>query len=337
MQNTAYTSSSGQLRSTAIPAFKLIEPQLHQVTDLIDRQLCFSEKAQSLKPLLAHIKNRHGKLLRPGLLLLSAAACGPITDQHLRAAAVLEMIHTATLLHDDVIDQGQQRRGQPTVNHLWGNPSAVLLGDFLLGKVFQMCAELSDSAARTIADMAVQLCEGELRQISQIRNWDLTEQQYIDIITDKSAALLGTCCQMGAALADAPSEKVQALSRFGLYAGIAFQIADDLLDLIGDERVAGKSLQRDAEDCKPTLPLIHLMQNIKPADRPDLLAALDHDRPQRTAVLLRLLRRYHSLDYARLRAAEYVRKAEDALGPLPPTAAKDALIATAHFMADRSA
>jgi len=163
------------------------------------------------------------------------------------------MIHSATLLHDDVIDDGQRRRGAPTINSLCGNESAVLLGDFVLSRVFKMAAGFEPAVATVIAQTAVRVCEGELRQVIQKRNWQLDEAAYIDIITEKSAAFFSGCCRIGAMLAHAPDDAAEALSRYGLYAGIAFQITDDVLDITGDEEQMGKGARNDFETSKLTL------------------------------------------------------------------------------------
>jgi len=302
---------------------------LGQVGELIDKQLTVPAKAGDIKPLLECVSTRSGKMLRPGLVLLAGGCCGKITDEHIRVAAIVEMIHNATLLHDDVIDEGQKRRGLPTANSLWGNESAVLLGDFLLSRAFKMCAELEPQVARVIAATAIRVCEGELRQVSQRQNWQLGESEYIDIITEKSAALFSGCCYLGGLLARASKAQVQSLADFGLNAGIAFQITDDLLDIIGDENKTGKTLGSDVSKHKLTLAVIHL------------LGAVDDPAPIRQSLssigvgLAEMLSRYGSLEYARGRAQEFVDRAVGALASLKESDAKGALIETAKFMAGR--
>ncbi len=329
MQRPTYTDAGGNIPLSGIPAFGLIDCQLGRVRELIDKQLTVPTKAGDIKPLLEYVSTRSGKMLRPGLVLLAGGCCGKITDEHIRVAAIVEMIHNATLLHDDVIDEGQKRRGLPTANSLWGNESAVLLGDFLLSRAFKMCAELEPQVARVIAATAIRVCEGELRQVSQRRNWQLSESEYIDIITEKSAALFSGCCYLGGLLARESKAQVQSLAVFGLNAGIAFQITDDLLDIIGDENKTGKTLGSDVSKRKLTLAVIHL------------LGAVDDPAPIRQSLssigagLAEMLSRYGSLEYARGRAQEFVDRAVGALAGLKESDAKGALIETAKFMAGR--
>ena len=231
MQLPAHTELSGGFPHSPVPAFGFISDELNQVKELINEQLAGWAEEGIVSRLVEHLKGGGGKMLRPGLVLLAGGGCGKITDEHIRIAAIVEMIHNATLLHDDVIDEGQKRRGESTVNSLWGNESAVLLGDFLLSRVFRMCADLESRLQKIIADAAARICKGELRQISQRQNWQLSEPEYIEIITAKSAAFFGCCCELGGLLAGASEAQAQSLICFGQNAGIAFQITDDLLDI----------------------------------------------------------------------------------------------------------
>ena len=275
-------------------------------------------------------------MLRPGLVLLAGACFGPLTERHIEIAAVMEMIHGATLLHDDVLDNGQTRRGMATVNRIWGNEPAVLLGDFVLSQVFRVVADLDPPASRIIADTAIRVCQGELRQVVRKQDWELREEEYIGIISDKSAAFFSGCCRIGALLAEAPKEQVEALARYGLLAGIAFQMTDDLLDITGDESQTGKTTQSDVAALKLTLPLIHLLQSVDASGRGEVHAMLSNPGSF-DGRLGAMLRRHGSLDYARRRAGEYVRQAGDALCSVPPGPAKDALNQTAEFLVHRTA
>ena len=212
MQSPTHTDISASTPDGKVPAFRLIAEQLSRVRELIKQQLSASAKPGDIGGLLKHISSRSGKMIRPGLVLLAGRCCGKITDTHIRVAAVIEMIHNATLLHDDVIDEGKKRRGLPTINSLWGNESAVLLGDFMLSRVFKMCAELESQVANVIAAAAVRLCEGELRQVVQKHNWQLSETEYIDVITEKSAVLFSSSCLLGALLAGASESQTQSLA-----------------------------------------------------------------------------------------------------------------------------
>ena len=275
MKLPAHTENPASLSDYEIPAFGLIKTQLSQVRDLINNQLTNrvsdlagrnwsgqKRSAEDINQLFEYVRSRSGKMLRPGLVLLAGRCCGNLTDEHIRIAAMVEMIHNATLLHDDVIDQGQRRRGKPTINSLWGNDSAVLMGDFLLSRVFKLCAEIKPELIKVIAAAAVRLCEGELKQIMQKQYWQLSEPEYIEVITEKSAVLFSSCCSIGAILSQADESQVQSLSEFGLNAGIAFQITDDLLDIVGNEKDTGKTSGNDLDQRKLTLAVIHLLRTV---------------------------------------------------------------------------
>ena len=333
MQLPAHTDISGGFPPYRVSAFRLIDDELGQVKELIDKQL--AEGGEPVSRLLGTFSCCSGKMLRPGLVLLAGACCGGITDKHIRIAAIVEMIHNATLLHDDVIDEGQKRLGLPTVNSLWGNESAVLLGDFLLSKVFNMCAELEQRFQRIIAATIVRICEGELSQIIQRQNWRLSESKYIEIITEKSAALFSSACLLGALLAGASEAQIHSLSCFGLNTGIAFQITDDLLDIISDESKAGKTPGSDVDKNKPTLAMIHLLQALEKEEKSAVIEMLNAPGESKEA-LAEMLRSYGSSEYAHSRAQEFVTKAVGALAGLKEGDAKDALIETARFSAGRA-
>lgn len=319
-----------------IPPFALVASYLGQTNELIRRSLATPKSAGELGPFLDHLLSRPGKMIRPALVLLGGGCLGQITDEHVRVAAIVEMIHAATLLHDDVMDDGQIRRGVPTINRIWGNESAVLLGDFVLSRVFRMVADLDPPVSKVVAETAVRVCQGELRQVAQKQNWQLTEAQYISIITDKSAAFFSGCCRLGGLLSQAETPQLEALDHYGLYAGIAFQIVDDLLDIAGDEATTGKTPQSDLGKSKLTLAAIHLLETVDASARDKVCALLDHPADSKRQ-LADMLLRHGSLEYAHRCARTYVLKATEALKPLPAGDAKQALIEAAHFMADRAA
>ena len=275
----------------------------------------------------------------------SATSGGPAASENMRntqydairIAAIVELIHNATLLHDDVMDGGQKRRGQPTVNSLWDNETAVLLGDFLLGKAFRICADLDPEITNIIAGTAVRVCEGEMRQVTERRNWQLSESDYIDIITEKSAALFSSCCLLGASLAGASETQTRSLACFGLNAGIAFQITDDLLDIIGDESKTGKTLGSDIDKNKLTLAVIHLLRALDEREKSAVINSyLEHDARSEKESLAEMLGRFGSVEYTRIRTQEFVTKALGALTELKEGRAKDALIETAKFIGQRA-
>ncbi len=319
-----------------IPSFRSVDADLKRVAERIRRALAGPPWAGEITPVLDHFTARSGKMIRPALVLLAGRAVGATTEKHIQVAAMMEMIHDATLLHDDVVDDGLVRRGAPTVNSIWGNESAVLLGDFVLSQIFKMTVNLEPTVARVVAETAVSVCEGELRQVAQRRNWRLTESEYISIITDKSAAFFQGCCRVGALLSGAPDDQVEALSAYGLNAGIAFQIEDDLLDIAGNEFETGKTAQRDVTKSKPTLAILHLLDTIDDAERSNVLALLES--PSVAGGDLRpWLDRQGSLAYAHQCARHYVDQAIAALDAIPDGNERDALVGAARFMAERRA
>jgi len=314
----------------SVSSFRLIKDELEQVRKLINEQmLCCADKTGARR-LVEHLNSSSGKMIRPGLVLLAGMAVGKVTDKHIHIAAIMEMIHNATLLHDDVIDEGQRRRGQATVNSLWGNESAVLLGDFLLSRVFSMCADLEPGVVKIIAAASGRTCEGELRQIAQRENWQLSEAEYLDMVTEKSAALFSSCCLLGGSLAGAGEDEVRQLSDFGLNLGIAFQITDDLLDIIGDEAKAGKTLGSDVDKNKLTLAVIHLLGVMDEKKR-----ALAIDSLCNKAGMVEMLKSSGSLEYAHDKAQEFVEKAISQLADVRDSDAKEALIETARLIGRR--
>lgn len=350
MQLPVHTEISASASYSKVPAFRLIHDHLNRVSELIIEQLTApapacaglnspsrNRRTEHVTRLLEYISSRSGKMIRPGLVLLAGNCCGKINDEHIRVAAIIEMIHNATLLHDDVIDEGEQRRGSPTINSLWGNETAVLLGDFLLSQVFRLCAELQSHIARVIAASAARLCEGELRQVAQRQNWQLSESEYIEAITEKSALLFSSACYLGGLLAQASEQQARSLAEFGLNAGIAFQIADDLLDIVGEESKTGKTLGSDVAKHKLTLAVIHLLKTAKKKEKNRIISSYlePKDAQYNKRALVEMLGRHDSLEYARTRAQEFVATAIRALADLKQSTAKDALIETAEFMANR--
>jgi len=345
------TNITNGIPCSGIPSFRLIEVRLNRVRELINKQLTVPAKTDDINRLIEYINARSGKMLRPALVLLSYdAVCNTSGEKNtpeeaIRVAAVVEIIHNATLLHDDVIDEGQIRRGQPTINKLWGNESAVILGDFLLSRVFKMCSDLEPKVINMIASAAARTCKGELRQVIQRHNWQLSESEYLDIITEKSAAFFSSCCGVGALLAQASDSQVQSLECFGLNAGIAFQITDDLLDLTGDESQTGKTAGSDVNKNKLTLAIIHLLRVVDDKERklvvslsnPKVYEALNQTDEKGKAELLKMLRHHRSLEYAHSQAQQFLDKALSALTGLKESCAKEALIETAKFMANREA
>jgi octaprenyl-diphosphate synthase len=315
--------------SQILKQFKPVRKELKQVQSLINKQL-LRENDDAAGGLVGRLGSFRGKMIRPALLLLSGRCCGKITAEHIRAAAVVEMLHNATLLHDDVIDEGQVRRGRPTINKLYGNESAVLLGDFLLSKIFILCNDLEPEINKIIAATTARLCMGELTQQAQRRNWNLSEKEYIDIITDKTAYLFRSCCLIGASLAGADKAQSRRLADFGLNFGIAFQIADDLADLTGSENKSDKSTGRDIDKHKPTLALIHLLSTLGRKQRNELVKKLNSGSANRNTIK-KLLNSTGGIKYTQGAINKYIDKAIHSLGNLNQTPAGNVLVKTTRF------
>lgn len=301
----------------------------------------FREQLQSEHPFVDELVSYGcllgGKRLRPALLLLAAKASGRITREHYTLAAVVEMIHTATLVHDDVLDDAETRRHLATVNARWDNEAAVLLGDFLFTHAFFLASTTgSTTACRLIGQATNRVCEGEIKQKGSRGNLDLCEDEYFQIVEGKTAALTECSCQLGALFAGASDDATRRLSEYGRLLGIAFQIADDLLDVVGEQGVVGKTLGTDLEKQKPTLPLIRTLQLCTAQERQmisDLLFTEASDRHQR---LLWLMEKYDAIDYARQTALRFVDDARAQISALNPSPARDTLLAMAEFVVQRS-
>jgi octaprenyl-diphosphate synthase len=271
------------------------------------------------------------------LLLSAKAVGGRVSEEHLTLATVVEMIHTATLVHDDVLDEADVRRHLATVNARWDNEASVLLGDFLFTHAFYLASTLdSVQGCRLIGRATNIVCEGELRQKGSRGNFELSENEYLEIIEAKTAELTAVSCRLGALFAGAAEDIVEQLDGFGRDLGIAFQIADDLLDVQGDQRATGKSLGTDLAKQKPTLPIIRALELATLDDRAAMLDLLsgETNRPQQLAPYLD---RYEALDYARARGQSFAHRARQRLESLPSSPARDVLAAMTDFVMSRNA
>ncbi|MEQ8789991.1 MAG: polyprenyl synthetase family protein [Pirellulaceae bacterium] len=324
-------STADVLRALYAP----IAEEMQQVEAVLRREL--RSRYSAVDELVRYGCLLGGKRLRPALLLLSAQATGEVTPDHRVLAAVVEMIHTATLIHDDVLDEADQRRHLATVNSRWDNKSSVLLGDYLFTHSFYLASTLDSTLACRLIGRATNIvCEGELRQIANRGNFELDEAEYLDIIEAKTAELCSCGCRLGAQYAGASEEVVERMAAYGRDLGIAFQIADDLLDVLGDEATTGKSLGTDLDQRKPTLPLIRVLELADADERRQLLDLLQGDSPRLAQVLPGWLERYGAVEYAREKALDYSRRAVERLDALSPSPAVDVLRTIAQFAVLRS-
>ncbi|MGY4516721.1 polyprenyl synthetase family protein [Lysobacter sp. HA18] len=282
-----------------------------------------------------------GKRLRPMLLLLATGAAGgerAIDANAHQLAAVVEFIHTATLLHDDVVDESDMRRGRRTANAVWGNAASVLVGDFLYSRSFQLMVELQRmEVMQILADTTNRIAEGEVLQLMHIRNPDTDEAAYLRVIERKTAVLFAAATRLGGLLANAPIEQCDALEAFGLDLGYAFQIADDVLDYAADADVLGKNLGDDLAEGKATLPLIHAIRHSDAKTSERLRDIVSNGDVEALDEVIAAIRATGGLDYSRDRANEYAARAEAALGALPANAYTDALRGLARYAVSREA
>jgi octaprenyl-diphosphate synthase len=313
------------------PIYTLIGDELRQVEQLFDEELQCD--LPFVNDMCAYIRRYRGKMLRPVLTLLSGRACGSLGREHITLAAVLEMVHMATLLHDDVLDHAEVRRSSPTVGSMTSNQTAVLLGDYLISHAYHLCSSLdSQYAARTIASCTNTVCEGELLQVSQRNNWRLTQDEYLSIVSRKTAALTSAACLLGAKYAGADARVQGALESYGMDTGIAFQIVDDILDLTASELQVGKSTGRDLAQGELTLPVIHVLQTAAPDRAADLRERWSAGRLN-GADLQSILA--PGVEYALGLARQRVRAAVSGLECLAASPAADALRFLAEFILRR--
>ena len=311
-----------------------VADELAATEDLLRNELASDDPF--VHSLVRHAFRLGGKRLRPALLLLAAKAIGEITHSHIVLAAVMEMIHTATLIHDDVLDEASLRRHSETINARNDNEASVLVGDFLFTHAFALASSLETTfACQTIGRATNTVCWGELRQIGSRGKFELSEADYLSIIEAKTAELCACCCRLGAHYAGATPEQEEALESYGRKLGIAFQITDDLLDLVGDEEAMGKTLGSDLEKQKPTLPMIRLLAQRPAAERRELIAlATSNQRTARTELQSRL-ERSDALSTTRDTAGAYAAAARAQARHLRPGPARDVLVSLTELVVRR--
>jgi octaprenyl-diphosphate synthase len=282
-------------------------------------------KVALLDTIMTYIVKRKGKQLRPMLVLLSARMYGPISDRTYRGASLVELLHTATLVHDDVVDDAGLRRGFFSINALWKNKVAVLVGDYLLSKGLLLSLRNSDHDLLDILSTAVEeMSEGELLQMEKARKLDITEDVYYDIIQKKTASLIASCCSIGAASAGADSEELEKVRRFGLNLGLAFQIKDDLFDY-GQTEDIGKPTGIDIKERKMTLPLIYTLQNVSPATRRKVKTIIKRHNTNKKKVqeVIQIVRDSGGIDYTRAKMNEFLELAKAELNALSASNQED--------------
>lgn len=316
-----------------LKAYDSIALELEEVREIFEEELTCD--VGFIADMVGQVNKFRGKMLRPILVLLCGKVCGRITQEHRVIATVAEMVHMATLIHDDVLDGAERRRRGITINALHGNESAVMVGDMFISHAFHLCSSLdSQLASRLIAATTNTVCEGELMQLYYRGYYDLSEETYLEIIARKTASLIATCCYLGARAAGAEEDVCGALEQYGREVGMAFQIMDDITDLTGDEQTAGKTLRTDLLKEKPTLPIIHFLRISPAAQRQWVYELLRSRRHQDYPELVRRLDESGSLDYARKRAEAFVARTRAALNELPDEETRQILLELADSLVD---
>ena len=331
--------SPGLTAKLEIPSIEtvneLIASDMDAVNLLIQKRL-YSDVAL-VNQVSSYIINSGGKRLRPMLVLLSARAFGYNGDQHFNLAAIVEFIHTATLLHDDVVDASDRRRGQGTANAIWGNEAAVLVGDFLYSRAFQMMVDSGRMRIMEIlADATNTIAEGEVLQLLNCHDPETTEQNYLDVIHCKTAKLFEAATQLGAVLCDAKAEQEKAMAKFGMHLGTAFQLVDDVLDYSASPDKMGKNVGDDLAEGKPTLPLIRAMLQGTPEQSELIRHAIEAGGRDNIDTVTQIIKSTDAIAYTANKAREEANLAIQALKVIPSTIYTDALKTLADFSVSRT-
>lgn len=334
----------GEMTATAAQQPKPDLSLMRQLTarDLEAVNALIIQRAESDIPLIPqmirHVVLSGGKRLRPALTLLCSRMLGYEGERHLALAACVEFIHTATLLHDDVVDESKLRRGLATANDVWGNKASVLVGDFLLSRAFQlMVDDGSLEVLRILSDASAVIAQGEVLQLTTCNELSTTEDQYLQVIIGKTATLFAAACELGAVVTQKPDQQ-EALRQFGLNLGIAFQMMDDGLDYAADQATLGKGVGDDFREGKITLPVIHAYKSGTPEEQKFWQRTLGEQEQaeEDLQVALNFLKKYHSIDYTLQRAEDYCHKALECLKIFPHSPEKSALEEIVHFCTHRA-
>lgn len=328
-------ATAHQFSSPAIETLRrLVKDDMQQVNELIERRL-YSE-VELINQLSHYIINSGGKRLRPALVLLSARACGYQGNQHIELAAIIEFIHTATLLHDDVVDASKMRRGHQTANQRWGNEASVLVGDFLYSRAFQMMVDVSSlRIMEVLSDATNIIAEGEVQQLLSRHDPETTQDRYLQVIRNKTAKLFEAASQIGAILTDRSPAEEQALASYGLHIGTAFQLIDDVLDYSATSEQLGKNIGDDLAEGKPTLPLLYAYWNGTKTQSQLIAEAITNGGLGNIDSICEAIESSGAIAYTAALAREQVQQAMQALEVLPQSAYRNAMYELAAYAVDR--
>ncbi len=307
-----------------------------RAVDQVIRQSLHSEVVL-INQVADYIINSGGKRLRPALVLLSAGVFGKVNTHHHTLAAVVEFIHTATLLHDDVVDESSLRRGRATANTLFGNAASILVGDFVYSRAFQMMVDVQNMRVMEILSEATNIiAEGEVLQLLNINDADISDEDYLRVIHYKTAKLFEAATRLGAVICDAPPETEAALAEYGMRIGTAFQLIDDVLDLSGESEQIGKNLGDDIAEGKPTLPLLYAMRHGNAQQKNLIRKAIEQGGLNDISEVIQAVKETGALDYVRSIAETEAKLACQAIEKLPKNQHYQSLIDLAHFAVNRS-
>jgi len=314
--------------------FQTVADDFDSVNRTIRQQLASS--VPMVEKIAEHIISSGGKRMRPTLVLLSAGLTGGISTAHHELATVIEFLHTATLLHDDVVDVSDMRRGRPTANANWGNAPSVLVGDFLYARSFELLVKIANlPVMERLASTTRLIAEGEVMQLMNVKNPDTSEQQYMTVITGKTAILFQASAETAAILSGCSSAQTQAMAQYGLNLGLAFQLIDDNLDYSGDSATLGKNVGDDLAEGKPTLPLIHAMAQGTEAEVKLIRHAIRKGGLSQMPDVLQILHRTKALAYVEAKAVQHAELAKASLVGFPASDYHRSLTALAHLAVQR--
>ncbi|MCP4725229.1 MAG: polyprenyl synthetase family protein [bacterium] len=322
---------------------KSLQEIIHPVDeDIVKVKEVFYDLLQSdvkiINIIAKHYVRQKGKWFRPVLVLLSGRLCGELTPESYKAAALIEMLHNATLIHDDVVDDATVRRGGPSLNSIWKNKIPVLMGDYILARSLTTASELASlKAIEVLSNTSARMSQGEISQLVKSRKKDLSEEEYFQIISDKTAALISACCQLGGITVTPEQEKIEALSRFGEKLGEAFQIKDDLLDFQGEEKIFGKSKGTDIKNGKITLPLIYALRQVDRSTKSKVIRRVKKKASHSDVkFVIQFIYDNGGVEYSQQKAGEIITEAKKELEIFPDSVFKNALIELSEYVINRN-
>jgi len=316
----------------------MVKDDLAAIEDELERNL--NPYLDLISKIARHILFSGGKRLRPLLMVLSARLCGYEGDYDKTFSIIFEYLHAATLLHDDLIDDAAMRRGKPVAHSIWGNSEAILVGDFLLARSLSISAKTGNiKVIRTIAKITENMSKGEIHQLMRKGDLDISQEEYLEVIRRKTAVLFQGACRISAIIADAPNEKEKALSDYGYNLGLAFQMADDLLDYTSDTKVLGKEVGADLKEGKLTLPVIYSLRaaDVKDRNMMENIIKNKNFSVNDFETMVELLKKYKGISYTQKLASEHIKKAKEAISIFEPSETREILVKVADYALNRKA